>query len=195
MTLVLIYHFMKLNSCWFITLVYRSVDSIYVVWPLDQHSLFIDLLFLTLHNNLAAYATLVRSFESYQDIALPPLGSRYAQEYREIRSGRQTTSMGCGSTSLLQVYFVTRNGWTNSYDFLPVLTKFFWTTFDSNFMTLATARACHVINSQQGGNKNVRSRFLTITRWVFLLFFNDFFSVARFYWSLSWTWKVFVELV
>ena len=60
-----------------------------VVWPLDQHRLFIDLLFFKLHNNLAAYAKLVRSFESYH-ASLSPLGSRYAQEYREIGSGRQT---------------------------------------------------------------------------------------------------------
>ena len=41
-----------------------------LVWPLDQHCLFIDSSFLTLHNNLVAYATLVRSFESYQDAGL-----------------------------------------------------------------------------------------------------------------------------
>ena len=48
----------------------NRIVSVAIVWPLDQHCLFIDLLFLTLHNNLAAYATLVRSFESYQDVGL-----------------------------------------------------------------------------------------------------------------------------
>ena len=46
----------------------NRIVSVAIVWPLDQHCLFIYLLFLTLHNNLAAYDTLVRSFESYQDV-------------------------------------------------------------------------------------------------------------------------------
>ena len=45
----------------------NRIVSVAIVWPLDQHCLLIDLLFLTLHDNLAAYATLVRSFKSHQD--------------------------------------------------------------------------------------------------------------------------------
>ena len=54
------------------------------------------------------------------------------------------------SISLLGDFLLTENCWTDSSDFSAVLPKFFWATFNVNFVTLATSGACHVTYSQQG---------------------------------------------